>query len=62
MKVIREPLNTAVCDRCHAHLEFDKEDVMTTVVLGYHEGIKNPRLCIECPWCKNIIWVWDADK
>lgn len=59
MKVIKEVKNTAVCDRCHAELEFDKEDV---VIMRSLTGASAPRACIECPWCKNIIWIWDDSK
>ena len=56
MKVIKEAKNIAVCNRCHAELEFTSDDVGTVWSLT---GAFAPRKCIECPCCKNIIYVWE---
>jgi uncharacterized protein with PIN domain len=55
MKVIKEAKNTTVCDRCHAELEFTSKDV---IILRSLTGASAPGSCVECPCCKNIIWVW----
>lgn len=55
MKIIKQPNNHVICERCNAELEFRPDDVFTAV-----KGMLNTRYkAIKCPCCGNIIEVYN---